>query len=193
MSFRDLARFAALFLDFGLLSTSRSTECEFGNPLFLKEIWPTAEHDPRGPPAAICSPSSKTSTQRRSYRARIGQAGWSLPTAHAQCPPRKADLFAPDYRRYDASIASRRTRSDRTERMDTPTEAELTGTISLDKLKRYLQDFLNRLLAARAAHYSRVETATATEPGPKGTPRGSGAFRRFSGILQVPLRLVQSL
>jgi len=140
MSFRDLARFAALFLDFGLLSTSRSTECEFGNPLFLKEIWPTAEHDPRGPPAAICSPSSKTSTQRRSYRARIGQAGWSLPTAYAQCPPWKTDLFAPDYRRYDASVASRRPRSDRTERMDTPTEAELTGTISLDKLKRYMQN-----------------------------------------------------
>ena len=122
---RDLARFAALFLDFGLLSTSRCAECESGIPLFLREIWPTAEHDPRGPPAAICRPSSKTSSQRRTYRARFGSAGWSLPTAHAQCPPWKTHLFAPDHRRYDASLTNGCTRSDRTKRMDPPAETEL--------------------------------------------------------------------
>jgi len=42
---------------------------------------------------------------------------------------------------------------------------------------RYLQNSADRLLA-RAAHYSRIETG---EP----RPRGSGAFRRFSGVLQV--------
>ena len=122
---RDLARFAALFLDFGLLSTSRSAECESGIPLFLREIWPTAEHDPRRPPAAICSPSSKTGSQRRTYRARTSSAGWSLPTAHAQRPAWKAKFFAPDHRRYDASLTSGCTRSDRTKRMDTPAETEL--------------------------------------------------------------------
>ena len=55
----------------------------------------------------------------------------------------------------------------------------------MGKLKRDLQESANRLLA-RAAHYSRVETTALTEPGPGGTPRGSGAFRRFSGIPQAP-------
>jgi hypothetical protein len=50
----------------------------------------------------------------------------------------------------------------------------------------YLQNSANRL---RAAHYSRVETAALNEPRPHSRfgERGSGAFRRFSGVLQVPL------
>jgi hypothetical protein len=38
-----------------------------------------------------------------------------------------------------------------------------------------LQNSAYRLLA-RAAHYSRAETGALTEPGPQGTPRGSGAL-----------------
>jgi len=56
-----------------------------------------------------------------------------------------------------------------------------------DTLHRDLQDSANRLLA-RAAYYFGAETGALNEP----RRQESGAFRRLSGVLQVPLQLVQA-
>ena len=107
----------APWIGFGLLSISGTVAYEFTIPLFLREIWPPAHHDPRRPPTTICRPASKSRSQRRSHRARTGSDGWGFPAAHAQCLAWKAHLFAPDHRRHHAPPPSGCARSDRTGRM----------------------------------------------------------------------------
>jgi hypothetical protein len=127
MRFIHLARFFTRCFSFGLLSTSRSAARESGLPLFLREIWPPANHDPRRPSATVCRTASKARSKWGTHGARFGSYGGGFPASYAQCLAWKAWFFFANYRRYDAPIAGGRTRPDRAQRMDRRGQANLKG------------------------------------------------------------------